>query len=206
MSDPSPSSAGGPLSGYRVLEIGSTVAGPFCGRMLSDFGAEVIKIEPLEGDPVRTMGKQYEGHSLYAASIFRNKKLVSLDLRQPEARKIARALALKCDVVVENFKPGTLEGWGLGWQQLSQENPRLVMVRISGFGQDGPYAVRPGYGSVCESVRGLRHLTDDPDRAPSRVVVSMTDNIAGLHGAYGAVLALTVRERTGRGHRGGFGG
>ena len=167
--------------------------------MLADFGAEVIKIEPAEGDPVRTMGKQHEGHSLYAASIFRNKKLISLDLREEKGREIARRLAEKCDVLVENFKPGTLEKWGLGWQDLSRLNPRLVMVRISGFGQNGPYSNRPGYGVVCEAVSGLRHLTGDPDRAPSRVGVSMTDYIAGLHGAYGAVMALMVREKTGRG-------
>lgn len=175
------------------------MAGPFCGRMLADFGAEVIKIEPAEGDPVRTMGKQHEGHSLYAASIFRNKKLISLDLHKERGREIARALAAKCDVLVENFKPGTLEKWGLGWEELSKLNPRLVMVRISGFGQDGPYSHRPGYGVVCEAVSGLRHLTGDPDRAPSRVGVSMTDYIAGLHGAYGAVMALMAREKTGRG-------
>jgi crotonobetainyl-CoA:carnitine CoA-transferase CaiB-like acyl-CoA transferase len=189
----------GPLAGYRVLEIGSTIAGPFCGRMLADFGAEVIKIEPAEGDPVRTMGKQHEGHSLYAASIFRNKKLISLDLRRKKGQEIARKLATQCDVLVENFKPGTLEKWELGWEDLSRLNPRLVMVRISGFGQDGPYSHRPGYGVVCEAVSGLRHLTGDPDRPPSRVGVSMTDYIAGLHGAYGAVMALMAREKTGRG-------
>ncbi|MBS0537799.1 MAG: CoA transferase [Proteobacteria bacterium] len=189
----------GPLSGYRVLEIGSTVAGPFCGRMLADFGAEVIKIEPAEGDPVRTMGKSVDGHSLYAASIFRNKRLVSIDLRRPEGRALIKELAAKVDVLVENFKPGTLEKWGLGWDELSKINPKLVMVRISGFGQTGPYAERPGYGVVCEAVSGLRHLTGDPDRAPARVGVSMTDYIAGLHGAYGAVMALMSREKTGRG-------
>jgi crotonobetainyl-CoA:carnitine CoA-transferase CaiB-like acyl-CoA transferase len=189
----------GPLAGYRVLEIGSTVAGPFCGRMLADFGAEVIKIEPAEGDPVRTMGKQVDGHSLYAASIFRNKRLVSIDLRREEGRALIRDLAAQCDVMVENFKPGTLEKWGLSWEELSKINPRLVMVRISGFGQTGPYSGRPGYGVVCEAVSGLRHLTGDPDRAPSRVGVSMTDYIAGLHGAYGAVMALMSREKTGRG-------
>jgi len=189
----------GPLAGYRVLEIGSTVAGPFCGRMLADFGAEVIKIEPADGDPVRTMGKSVDGHSLYAASIFRNKKLVSIDLHREEGRALIRELAAKCDVLVENFKPGTLEKWGLGWDDLSKINPRLVMVRISGFGQDGPYSQRPGYGVVCEAVSGLRHLTGDPDRAPSRVGVSMTDYIAGLHGAYGAVMALMAREKSGRG-------
>ena len=189
----------GPLARYRVLEIGSTVAGPFCGRMLADFGAEVIKVEPAEGDPVRTMGKSVDGHSLYAASIFRNKRLVSIDLRREEGRDLVRQLATRCDVLIENFKPGTLEKWGLGWEALSAINPRLVMVRISGFGQDGPYSQRPGYGVVCEAVSGLRHLTGDPDRAPSRVGVSMTDYIAGLHGAYGAVMALMAREHTGRG-------
>jgi crotonobetainyl-CoA:carnitine CoA-transferase CaiB-like acyl-CoA transferase len=189
----------GPLAGYRVLEIGSTVAGPFCGRMLADFGAEVIKVEPADGDPVRTMGKSVDGHSLYAASIFRNKRLVSIDLHREQGRALIRELAVKCDVLVENFKPGTLEKWGLGWDDLSKINPRLVMVRISGFGQDGPYSQRPGYGVVCEAVSGLRHLTGDPDRAPSRVGVSMTDYIAGLHGAYGAVMALMAREKTGRG-------
>ncbi len=191
--------ARGPLTGVRVLEMGSTVAGPFCGRLLADFGAEVIKIEPAEGDPVRTMGKQFNGKSLYAASILRNKQLVSIDLRQPEGCDIAREIALSCDVVVENFKPGTLEGWGLGWSELSRANPRIVMVRISGFGQDGPYASRPGYGVICEAISGLRHLTGDPDRPPSRVAVSMTDYITGLHGAFGAVMALMARATTGRG-------
>jgi crotonobetainyl-CoA:carnitine CoA-transferase CaiB-like acyl-CoA transferase len=189
----------GPLTGIRVLEIGSTVAGPFCGRMLADFGAEVIKVEPSEGDPVRTMGQQHDGHSLYAASIFRNKKLMSIDLRRPEGHALVRELAVKSDIVVENFKPGTLEGWGLGWEQLSSLNPRLVMVRISGYGQDGPYATRPGYGVICEAVSGMRHLTGDPDRPPSRVAVSLTDYITGLHAAYGAVMAIMARNVTGRG-------
>lgn len=189
----------GPLTGIRVLEIGSTVAGPFCGRMLADFGAEVIKVEPSEGDPVRTMGLQHDGHSLYAASIFRNKKLISIDLRRPEGHALVRALAAKSDVVVENFKPGTLEAWGLGWEQLSQVNSRLVMVRISGYGQDGPYAKRPGYGVICEAVSGMRYLTGDPDRPPSRVAVSLTDYITGLHAAYGTVMALMARQATGRG-------
>ena len=189
----------GPLTGIRVLEIGSTVAGPFCGRMLADFGAEVIKVEPAEGDPVRTMGQQHDGHSLYAASIFRNKKLISIDLRRPEGHALVRELAAKSDVVVENFKPGTLEAWGIGWEQLSEINPRLVMVRISGYGQDGPYAKRPGYGVICEAVSGMRYLTGDPDRPPSRVAVSLTDYITGLHAAYGAVMALMARQVTGRG-------
>jgi crotonobetainyl-CoA:carnitine CoA-transferase CaiB-like acyl-CoA transferase len=190
---------GGPLTGMRVIEIGSTVAGPFCGRMLADFGAEVIKIEPPEGDALRTMGKQFEGKSLYAASMFRNKRLVALDLHREEARAIVRALAERADAVIENFKPGTLEAWGLGWADLSALNPRLVMVRISGYGQDGPYSARPGYGVICEAVSGLRHLTGDPDRPPSRIAVSLTDYITGLHGAFGAVMALLARGVTGRG-------
>jgi crotonobetainyl-CoA:carnitine CoA-transferase CaiB-like acyl-CoA transferase len=189
----------GPLAGYRVLEMGSTVAGPFCGRLLADFGAEVIKVEPAEGDAVRTMGKRFHGKSLYAASIFRNKSLVSLDLRKPEGQALARAIAAKCDVVVENFRPGGLERWGLGYADLSRDNPGLVMVRISGFGQTGPYSDRAGYGVIGEAVSGLRHITGDPDRPPSRVAVSITDYITGLYGAFGVVMALLSRTKTGRG-------
>jgi crotonobetainyl-CoA:carnitine CoA-transferase CaiB-like acyl-CoA transferase len=189
----------GPLAGYRVLEMGSTVAGPFCGRLLADFGAEVIKVEPAEGDPVRTMGKRHHGKSLYAASIFRNKALACVDLREPEGQEAMRRLAAKCDVVVENFRPGGLERWGLGYDDLSRVNPGLVMVRISGFGQTGPYGQRAGYGVIGEAVSGLRHITGDPDRPPSRVAVSLTDYITGLYGAFGATMALLARGRTGRG-------
>lgn len=189
----------GPLAGYRVLELGSTVAGPFCGRLLADFGAEVIKVEPAEGDPVRTMGKRFHGKSLYAASIFRNKSLISVDLRKPEGQAIVADLAAKSDVLVENFRPGGMERWGLGYEALSQRNPGLVMVRISGFGQDGPYSQRAGYGVIGEAVSGLRHLTGDPDRPPARVAVSMTDYITGLYAAFGATMALLARGKTGRG-------
>jgi crotonobetainyl-CoA:carnitine CoA-transferase CaiB-like acyl-CoA transferase len=189
----------GPLSGYRVIELGSTVAGPFCGRLLADFGAEVIKVEPAEGDPVRTMGKRFHGKSLYAASIFRNKSLISVDLRTPEGQDIVAGLAEKSDVMVENFRPGGMERWGLGYERLSARNPGLVMVRISGFGQDGPYSQRAGYGVIGEAVSGLRHLTGDPDRAPARVAVSMTDYITGLYAAFGATLALLARGKSGRG-------
>lgn len=189
----------GPLTGFRVLELGSTVAGPFCGRLLADFGAEVIKVEPAEGDPVRTMGKRFQGKSLYAASIFRNKRLVAIDLRTAAGQALAADLAATCDVVVENFRPGGLEKWGLGYADLVKRNPGLVMVRISGFGQDGPYSQRAGYGVIGEAVSGLRELTGDPDRAPSRVAVSMTDYITGLYAAFGASMALLSRERTGRG-------
>jgi crotonobetainyl-CoA:carnitine CoA-transferase CaiB-like acyl-CoA transferase len=191
----------GPLAGIRVLEMGSTVAGPFCGRLLADFGAEVIKIETADGDPVRTMGKRFHGKSLYAASIFRNKSLICLDLRQAAGQSIAADLASRCDVLIENFRPGSLERWGLGYEQLSARNPGLVMVRISGFGQSGPYSQRAGYGVIGEAVSGLRHLTGDPDRPPARVAVSMTDYITGLYAAFGAVLALFARQRTGRGQQ-----
>ena len=191
--------ASGPLSGYRVLEMGSTVAGPFCGRLLADFGAEVIKVEPVEGDPVRTMGKRFHGKSLYAASIFRNKSLISVDLRTREGQDVVRKIAAKCDVVVENFRPGGLEKWGLGYAELSKINPGLVMVRISGFGQDGPYSSRAGYGVIGEAVSGLRHVTGDPDRPPARIAVSITDYITGLYAAFGAVMALLARGKSGRG-------
>ena len=187
------------LSGYRVLELGSTVAGPFCGRLLADFGADVVKVEQPEGDPVRSMGKRLDGRSLYAASIFRNKSLISVDLRRPEGRELVAELAVSCDVLIENFRPGTLERWGLGYETLAAANPGLVMVRISGFGQDGPYRDRPGYGVIGEALSGLRYITGDVDRPPSRVAVSMTDYITGLYAAFGATLALLARERTGRG-------
>ncbi|MBS0320196.1 MAG: CoA transferase [Proteobacteria bacterium] len=191
--------AQGPLAGYRVLEMGSTVAGPFCGRLLADFGAEVIKIEPAEGDAVRTMGTSFHGKSLYAASIFRNKSLITLDLRTPEGQAIAADLAARSDVLVENFRPGGLERWGLGYDTLAARNPGLVMVRISGFGQQGPYSQRAGYGVIGEAMSGLRHLTGDPDRPPARVAVSMTDYVTGLYAAFGATLALLARGKSGRG-------
>lgn len=193
------SHASGPLSGYRVLELGSTVAGPFCGRLFADFGAEVIKVEPAEGDAVRMMGKSYEGQSLYAASILRNKSLVSLNLRSEEGREIVRRLVKECDVVIENFRPGALEKWGLGYDALSEINPSLIMVRISGFGQDGPYSERAGYGVIGEAVSGLRHVTGDPDRPPSRAAVSLTDCVTGLYAAFGAVMALLHQKESGKG-------
>jgi crotonobetainyl-CoA:carnitine CoA-transferase CaiB-like acyl-CoA transferase len=159
----------------------------------------VVKIEAPEGDVVRTMGKRFHGKSLYAASIFRNKSLIALDLRKDEGRSLAAKLAARADVLIENFRPGAMESWGLSYDVLSATNPGLVLVRISGFGQDGPYSQRPGYGVIGEAVSGLRHLTGDPDRPPARVAVSMTDYITGLYAAFGSVLALLARERTGRG-------
>lgn len=196
---PEEANMAGPLKGCRVVEFGSTVAGPFCARLLADFGADVIKIEQLEGDAVRSMGKRKDGRSLYAASILRNKRIVSLDLRLEEGRSIARQLCEKADIVVENFRPGTLEKWGLGYDELSAANPGLILVRISGYGQDGPYSKRPGYGVVCEAVSGLREITGDPDRPPARVAVSLTDYITGLYAAYAASLAVVERQRSGKG-------
>ena len=189
----------GPLAGYKVLELGSTVAGPFCGRLLADFGAEVIKIEPPEGDSVRAMGKHVDGKSLYAASILRNKRLIALDLRQPKARDVVKRLAVNCDIVVENFRPGTLEKWGIGFDHLRETNPGLIMVRISGFGQTGPYRDRPGYGFLGDALGGMLHINGYPDRPPVRAAVPVTDMMTGLYGAFGAVLAILARQKTGKG-------
>ncbi len=189
----------GPLKGCRVIELGSTVAGPFCARLLADFGADVIKVEQKEGDAVRSMGKIKDGRSLYSASILRNKRIISIDLRLQDGRALAKRLCEKADIVIENFRPGTLERWGLGYEELSAVNPGLILVRISGYGQDGPYSQRPGYGVVCEAFSGIREVTGDPDRPPARVAVSMTDYITGLYGAFGATMAMVDRHRTGRG-------
>ena len=189
----------GPLAGSRVVELGSTVAGPFCARLLGDFGADVIKVEQKEGDAVRSMGKRNRGRSLYGASILRNKRIASIDLRQEKGRELVRSLCQQADIVVENFRPGTLERWGLGYEDLSAANPGLILVRISGYGQDGPYSQRPGYGVVCEAVSGMREITGDPDRPPARVAVSVTDYITGLYAAWAATMALLDRQRTGQG-------
>jgi crotonobetainyl-CoA:carnitine CoA-transferase CaiB-like acyl-CoA transferase len=182
-----------------VLELGSIVAGPFCGRLLADFGAEVIKVEPAEGDGIRSIGKRYKGKSLNAASLLRNKSLVSIDLRMPRGQDIVRRMVPKFDILIENFRPGSLEKWGLGYEDLSRIHPGLIMVRISGFGQTGPYSRRPGFGVIAEAMSGLRHITGDPDRPPARVGVQLTDYIAGLYAAFGAMMALHHRNRTGEG-------
>ncbi|MGI9425945.1 MAG: CaiB/BaiF CoA transferase family protein [Hyphomicrobiaceae bacterium] len=189
----------GPLAGLRAIELGSTVAGPFCARLLADFGCDVIKVEQTGGDAVRSLSHRHKGRSLYNASIQRGKRIVSLDLRTDKGRSLARRLCEGADIVVENFRPGTLEGWGLGYDALSETNPGLVMVRISGFGQDGPYSKRAGYGVVCEAMSGLREITGDPDRPPPRAATPLTDYIAGLYGAFGTVMAILERNRTGRG-------
>ncbi|MFT5509045.1 MAG: crotonobetainyl-CoA:carnitine CoA-transferase CaiB-like acyl-CoA transferase [Hyphomicrobiaceae bacterium] len=189
----------GPLVGVRVVELGSTVAGPFCARLLGDFGADVIKIEQPEGDTVRTIGKKVNGRSLYAASLMRGKRIIAVNLRTDDGRSIARKLCEKADVVVENFRPGTLEKWGLGFDELSKVNPKIVMTRVSGFGQDGPYSHRPGYGVTSEAMSGLRAITGYPDQPPPRVATPLTDYIAGLYAAFGTVMAVMSARETGQG-------
>jgi crotonobetainyl-CoA:carnitine CoA-transferase CaiB-like acyl-CoA transferase len=189
----------GALSRFRVLELGSTVAAPFCGRLLADFGAEVIKVEDRGGDPARSLGRSFNGQSLYAATLFRNKRLVAIDLRKAEGQALVRKLVAQCDVVIENFRPGALEQWGLGYEQLQAVKPDLVMVRISGYGQTGPYRERAGYGIIGEAVSGLRYINGDPDRPPSRNATPLTDYITGLYAAFGTVLALLSRQFSGRG-------
>jgi formyl-CoA transferase len=187
-----------PLQGVKVIELGTLIAGPFCARMMAEFGAEVIKIEsPSGGDPLRKWRKLHRGTSLWWYAQARNKKSVTLDLKQPDAQEIVRKLASDADVVIENFRPGAMEKWGLGWKELSALNPRLVMVRLSGFGQTGPYRDRPGFGAIGESMGGLRYVTGHPDRAPVRVGVSIGDSIAALHGVIGALMALHHRNMNG---------
>ncbi|MFM7533748.1 MAG: CaiB/BaiF CoA transferase family protein [Rubrivivax sp.] len=186
------------LHGVRVIELGQLIAGPFAAKTLADFGADVIKIEPAEGgDPLRTWRLLREGTSVWWEVQSRNKRSVALDLRTPEGQEAVRALVAQADVLVENFKPGTLEGWGLGWEALQAINPGLVMLRISGFGQTGPYAGKPGFGVLGEAMGGLRHLTGEPGRVPVRVGVSIGDTLAALHGVIGVLLALRHREVNG---------
>jgi formyl-CoA transferase len=187
-----------PLQGVKVIELGTLIAGPFCARLLAEFGAEVIKIEPPGGgDPLRKWRKLHDGTSLWWYAQARNKKSVTLDLKHPEAQEIVRKLARDADIVIENFRPGAMEKWGLGWNELSSINPRLIMIRLSGFGQTGPYRDRPGFGAIAESMGGLRYVTGHPDRAPVRVGVSIGDSIAALHGVIGALMALHHRNVNG---------
>jgi formyl-CoA transferase len=192
--------AAGPLAGVKVLELGTLIAGPFCARLLAEFGAEVIKIEaPDGGDQLRQWRKMVDGTSLWWYVQARNKKSVTVNLRVPEGQQIVRRLAREADVVVENFRPGALERWGIGWPQLSALNPRLVMVRLSGYGQDGPYRDRPGFGVVAEAMGGMRYVTGYEDRPPVRLGISIGDSIAALHGVIGALMALRHRDASGRG-------
>ena len=187
-----------PLAGLRVIEMGQLIAGPFAGKTLGDFGAEVIKIEPPgAGDPLRNWRLLQHGTSVWWQVQARNKRSLALDLRQAEGQDIARRLIAEADVLIENFKPGTLEGWGLAPEQLHALNPGLIMLRISGYGQTGPYRDRPGFGVVGEAMGGLRHLTAEPGRVPVRVGVSIGDTLAALHGVIGVLLALHHRRAHG---------
>ncbi|KAA1014586.1 CoA transferase [Paraburkholderia panacisoli] len=187
-----------PLEGIRVLEMGQLIAGPFAGKMLAEFGAHVTKIEPPgTGDPLRKWRLLHEGTSLWWAAQSRNKESVTLDLRSPEGQDVARKLIAESDVLIENFRPGTLEVWGLGWDELHELNPGLVMLRVSGYGQTGPYRDRPGFGVVAEAMGGLRHLSGEPGRTPVRVGVSIGDSLSALHGVIGILLALRHRDQNG---------
>jgi crotonobetainyl-CoA:carnitine CoA-transferase CaiB-like acyl-CoA transferase len=183
-----------------VLELGALIAGPFCAKILAEFGAEVVKLEsPKLGDPLRKWRYLEQGTSLWWHVQSRNKRSAAVDLRTPEGQAIARALAIRADIVVENFRPGTLEGWNLSYESLAAVNPGLVMVRISGYGQSGPYRERPGFGVIGEAVGGMRYVTGTPDRPPSRVGVSIGDTLSALYGVIGALVALESRRTTGRG-------
>jgi crotonobetainyl-CoA:carnitine CoA-transferase CaiB-like acyl-CoA transferase len=197
---PNLSAGAGPLAGMRVLELGSFIAGPFAGQLLGDYGAEVIKIEPPRtGDPMRRWGVTRDGASLWWPTIARNKKSVAVDLRSAEGRAVVRELAAHCDVVIENFKPGRLNSWGLGYDVLSSDNPRLIMVHVSGFGQTGPRSFAAGFGSIGEAYGGLRNTTGEPDRRPARVGISLGDALAGLFAVIGATTATAALQRTGVG-------
>ncbi len=186
------------LQGVRVIEMGQLIAGPFCGKTLGEFGADVIKIEaPGAGDPLRNWRMIKNGTSVWWQVQSRNKRSIALNLRSPEGQDIARQLIAEADVLIENFRPGTLEGWGMGWDELKKINPGLVMLRISGYGQTGPYRDMPGFGVIGEAMGGLRHLTAEPGRVPVRVGVSIGDTLAALHGTIGVLMALFHRKVNG---------
>jgi formyl-CoA transferase len=189
------------LSDLRVLEMGQLLAGPFCGQLLADFGAEVIKIEaPRVGDPMRQWGREKPyGKSLWWPVVARNKKSLTLNLREKDGQDIVRKLIENTDILIENFRPGTMERWNLGYEELSKINPQLVMVRVTGFGQTGPYSKRAGYGSIGEAMGGLRYVVGDPSTQPSRMGISIGDGLAAVHACMGAMFAIHARERTGKG-------
>jgi formyl-CoA transferase len=189
-----------PLEGLRVLELGQLLAGPFAGMLLANFGAEVIKVEPPKvGDPLRRWRGMYRGTSLWWVVMSRNKKCITLDLKSERGQQLCRELAARSDILVENFRPGTLERWGLGPEALWAVNPRLIIVRVSGWGQTGPYAGRPGYASVAEAMGGIRYVMGHPDRPPIRPNLSLGDTIAGLHAAFAALVAVYARDVLGIG-------
>ncbi len=189
------------LSDLRVLEMGQLLAGPFCGQLLADFGAEVIKIEaPRVGDPMRQWGREKpHGKSLWWPVVARNKKSLTLNLREKDGQDIVRKLIENTDILIENFRPGTMERWNLGYEELSKINPQLVMVRVTGFGQTGPYSKRAGYGAIGEAMGGLRYVVGDPSTQPSRMGISIGDELAAVHACMGAMFAIHARERTGKG-------
>ena len=188
----------GPLTDLRVLELGQLIAGPFCGQLFADMGADVIKIEPPgQGDPMRVWGR--EGYPLLWSVLARNKKCITVNLREAGGQDIVRKLVAQADFLIENFRPGTLEKWGLGFEALQEINPGLIMIRVSGYGQTGPYSKRPGYASVGEAMGGVRYLIGEPDRKPSRAGISIGDTLAGTYATLGALAALHHREKTGRG-------
>ena len=188
----------GPLAGIKVLELGTLIAGPFCARMLGEFGADVIKIEsPQGGDPIRQWRVLKDGNSLWWSVQSRNKKSITLNMKDSRAQEIARRLALDADIIIENYRPGVLEKWSLGYEQLKAINPALIMVRLSGYGQTGPMRDAPGFGAIGESMGGIRYVSGHPDRPPVRIGISIGDSIASLHGAMGALMALRHRDVTG---------
>ena len=188
----------GALAGIKVLELGTLIAGPFCARMLAEFGADVIKVEaPDGGDPLRQWRILKDGTSLWWSVQSRNKKSLTLNLKDERGRAIAKQLALEADIIVENYRPGVLEKWGIGYEQLKAENPAVIMVRLSGFGQTGPMKDQPGFGAIGESMGGLRYVSGHADRPPVRVGVSIGDSVAALHGVIGAMVALRHRDATG---------
>jgi len=186
------------LKGIKVIELGTLIAGPFCSRVLAEFGAEVIKIEaPDGGDQLRQWRKMYGDTSLWWFAQARNKKSITVSLRVPEGQQIVHRLAVDADIVIENFRPGALEKWNIGWEQLSKISPRLIMVRLSGYGQSGPYRDRPGFGTVAEAMGGMRYVTGYADRPPVRLGISIGDSIAALYGVIGALMALHHRDVNG---------
>lgn len=188
----------GPMAGIKVLELGTLIAGPFCSRMLAEFGADVIKIEaPGEGDPIRKWRVLKDGNSLWWYVQSRNKKSITLNMKDARAQEIARQLALDADIIIENYRPGVLEKWNLGFEQLKAINPAAIMVRLSGYGQSGPMRDAPGFGAIGESMGGLRYVSGHPDRPPVRIGISIGDSVASLHGAIGALMALRHRDATG---------
>ena len=191
----------GPLADLRVVEMGQLLAGPFCGQLLADFGAEVIKLEPPgNGDPMRQWGREKaHGKSLWWPVVARNKKSVTCNLRSTEGQELARSLIAQSDIVIENFRPGTLERWGLGFAELRELNPRLIMARVSGYGQTGPYASRAGFGSIGEAMGGIRYVTGDADSTPSRAGISLGDSLAAVFATIGILVAVHNRTTTGRG-------